>query len=143
MGDDDDQETGSIRVYYMKLIFYALLPLILFVTALGYWSIHSLVYKNFYKLKQNLTSSIVVLLFLVHPSISKMMFSSLNCMKIDDKLMLMADVHEQCFSGKHKVFLIILAIPSILVWAIGIPLLALVLLLRHRQTILHIESQDT
>ena len=55
----------------MKLIFYAVLPLILAVVSVSYWLLHSAVKRNFVELKNSTISTIVILLFLVHPNIAK------------------------------------------------------------------------
>ena len=135
MGDDQKQgEDGSI--YYMKLIFFAFLPAILGFGATLYWLLHSAIKRNFSELKNSLISTIVIVLFLVHPNIAKAMFSSFNCTQIDSELRLMPDISQICFQGKHALYLYSVSAPSVILWAFGIPLFALVLLLRNKKIIL-------
>lgn len=46
------------------------------------------------------------------------------------------DVSRVCYEGAHLGLSLGIALPGIILWAFGIPLFALILLLRNRKTIL-------
>ena len=43
------------------------------------------------------------------------------------------DLEEVCYEGKHKFWSLGLALPSLIVWGLGIPLFALILLLQNKK----------
>ncbi|CDW73142.1 UNKNOWN [Stylonychia lemnae] len=139
---DDQQESQDAEIYYMKLIFYAVLPAMLSLIALLYWLLHSAIKRSFVDMKNSLISTIVILLFLIHPNIAKSMFSSFNCMDIDGELRLMPDLSQKCFQGSHSGYILAVSFPSVIIWALGIPAFALILLMRNRKIILQIESSQ-
>ena len=68
------------------------------------------------------------------------MFSSFNCMEVDGTYRLRTDIEIVCYEGSHKLMLVIVALPSIIIWCLGIPATALVILLKNRTMILKIEN---
>lgn len=50
-------------------------------------------------MKDKIISTMVVLLFMVHPDIATKMFSSFNCMDVDNEKRLIADVVTVCYKG--------------------------------------------
>ncbi|CDW79084.1 UNKNOWN [Stylonychia lemnae] len=77
-------------------------------------------------------STIIIILFLVHPSIVQYMFSNFSCMTIDSDQRIQDDLEVKCWSDFHNFISYFIAIPSIIVWGIGIPFFALILLFRLR-----------
>ena len=45
------------------------------------------------------------------------------------------DVSNICYQGTHMFFMMTVAFPSIAVWVVGIPLFALILLIRNRRVL--------
>jgi len=56
--------------------------------------------------------------------------------KIGEVYYLRDDVEYECYTGQHLRFLLIIVIPSIVIWCAGIPLIALIILLKHKNLIL-------
>ena len=50
----------------------------------------------------------------------------MNCTPIDDENRLYEDLEELCFTGIHFWILILVSIPALLSWAVGIPIYALI-----------------
>ena len=46
---------------------------------------------------------------------------------------LIADTSIECFKGLHLIFTLMIAVPALIVYAVGLPFLALVLLIRSRK----------
>ena len=82
----------------------------------------------------------VVLMFLIHPDIAKALFSAFNCMQIEDKHRLKDNIDMICYEGKHLLYLLLIVIPSLIVWVFGIPLAALILLLKNKSIILQLDN---
>jgi hypothetical protein len=120
--------TDHVGVYYEKLIFYGLSPLILTFLSVIYWLIYCRIKKNYTYFKDCLISTVVVLLFLIHPNISSAMFSAFNCIELDGAYYLRGDVSSQCYKSDHLFYIYVVIAPSIIIWVIGIPLFALLCL---------------
>jgi hypothetical protein len=63
------------------------------------------------------------------------MFSAFNCIKLGDKYYLSTDASIVCYEGSHKLVLLTIVLPSIILWVIGIPLYALISLIKNRKII--------
>ena len=61
------------------------------------------------------------------------MFQNFRCLDIDGTKRLLEDLEVICFSRLHNFFSFAVAIPSIFGWCIGIPIFALILLIRDRK----------
>ena len=98
----DGKDNGSMPVYYEKLVMFGLLPIILAIVDFLFWVVY-MGYKNrkerrtYNGLRSNFTSTLVVLLFLVHPNITKAMFLSFNCIDIDGVQRLRMYVESICY----------------------------------------------
>lgn len=136
----DDEDNAGERVYYIKLIIYALLPLILSLAAFTFWFIYSGIKKTRQHLRHYLISTIVILLFMVHSDITKKMFASFNCYSVDGVLRLRDNLDTICYKGTHLTIMLIVTLPSLIIWVIGIPLFALILLFSNKKKILLLEA---
>lgn len=138
---NNGKDDGPLPVYYQKLTMYGLLPIVLAVCDIVFW-FALMAFRNrkvrgykFEGLKSNFTSALVVLLFLVHPNISKAMFLSFNCTEIDGVYRLKENIKSICYQDEHLTYMLIISIPSVFIWALGIPLFALFLLVANRKTL--------
>mmetsp|Transcript_9507 Transcript_9507/g.9079 ORF Transcript_9507/g.9079 Transcript_9507/m.9079 type:complete len:154 (-) Transcript_9507:1015-1476(-) len=118
------------------------MPIILAGTDILFWVVFSAIKGNFKNFWNHFVSTLVILLFLVHPTITQEMFQAFNCVKIGDIYYLRDDVEYECYTGQHLRFLAIIVIPSIIIWCIGIPLGALIILLRSKKLILKDGSEE-
>ena len=96
------------------------------------------------KIKDFTILSIVLMLFLFYPTLVKLTLSMLKCPSIghEGKMYLMADLQEPCFTGQHQVYMYLLTIPQLLVYVLGLPLTAALLILRNKNK-LHKEQFAT
>jgi hypothetical protein len=82
-----------------------------------------------------MVSSVVVMLFLVHPNIVSYTFHDFRCVDIDGESRLLDDLEVKCFDKSHSSITYYVAIPSIIVWGLGIPFFMLIFLLRAKSKI--------
>ncbi|CDW88760.1 UNKNOWN [Stylonychia lemnae] len=108
--NDESQKNGQrvqqfgIRIFYIKLAMFGILPFLLMLISSLFWFIlyHKPSDKHIRKTKS--ISSIVLLLFLVHPNIVKSVFNSFNCIDIDGDSRLKNDLEILCYSGQHNIW---------------------------------------
>ena len=131
--------------FYMKQIAVAMLVPVLIVLILILWSIINLCCALICckmkprEVKNNTVLTIVLMLFLSYPMLTRLCMSALKCPMVGGKLWLMADLQEQCFVGRHKTYIMALTIPCILVYIIGLPLLAVTIIMRNKD---HLNDHD-
>lgn len=79
--------------------------------------------------------SIIVMLFMLHPSITLMTFSLFDCTEVNGVRYLTRDIRSdyQCWSQAHLNWALGLGLPMTAVWVCGIPALGFVLLTRNRR----------
>eukprot|EP00347_Sterkiella_histriomuscorum_P022241 403331176 len=137
-GNPDDSDT----LYLQKLIFFALMPLILAIFSVAFWVILGLIKRNVTQIRDKLISTMVILLFLVHPTIAKILFQAFNCIEVDGINRLKSNIDMVCYKDQHMIYLFVVVIPGIIIWVIGIPLASLVMLLRNREKIMRVGKYD-
>jgi len=135
-----NEAIDSSKAYYSKLILFAILPLGIFAISFLYWASLCLYYDTNSYIKRELFTTAIVLFFLVYPNIAKVMFSHFSCIAIDFKgNFLQENTQIECWVKDHTFYSIIVAIPSIILWAIGFPTLILVIMIKRRSVL----YQDT
>jgi len=77
-------------------------------------------------------STLIIVLFLVHPSLVQYMFYDFKCLDIDGEGRIQDDLEVVCWNAEHKLYSYFIALPSIFVWGLGIPLFAFILLSKVR-----------
>lgn len=74
----DDGDGNLIRLYYQKMMMYALLPIILALGSFCFWSIYFCNKTRSQRTKRTsrIMATLIIVFFLVHPSIVEYMFSN-------------------------------------------------------------------
>jgi hypothetical protein len=107
-----------------------------------YWAL----YKALCRTKQypvgRAVSSLVVMLFLVHPNIVMHMFSDLRCVDIDGDQRLFDDLEIMCWGSAHTTMTFYIALPSLLVWGLGIPFFGFLALTKTRKALDIIQNRE-
>lgn len=85
-----------------------------------------------YAVGGKIIASIVIVLFLIHPTIIQYMFSNFKCFDIHGQSRLLSDLEVICYETDHNTFSFIVAIPSLILWGVGIPMFALIVLMIYR-----------
>eukprot|EP00347_Sterkiella_histriomuscorum_P024148 403332142 len=137
-----DDYTSFFRVYYLKLIIFAILPVGLMLLCQSFWAIYHKLFKIRSTIINKVMSTLVILLFLVHPSLVQYMFSNFQCKAIDGDYRVLDDLEVICWDNAHNFFSLFIAAPSIIVWGLGIPFFAFVLLRRNQSKLESIETRQ-
>ena len=88
------------------------------------------------KLNDYTILSLVLMSFLFYPMLTRLALSMLKCPWVGGKMWLMADLQEPCFEGRHLNYVITLTIPQLLLYVIGLPLTAVVIIIRNSHRLL-------
>eukprot|EP00347_Sterkiella_histriomuscorum_P012942 403366626 len=133
--DPNSQQGGEdpqIRIFFVKLVMIAVFPILLIIGCFIIWSAIKLILKRKINIKNSITSSVVIALFLAHSSIVQYMFYDFKCKKVDDQERVLNDLEVVCWDVQHTIYSYFVALPSILVWGLGTPLFAFSLLLKNK-----------
>eukprot|EP00347_Sterkiella_histriomuscorum_P016375 403353429 len=137
--DRKNNEDGTVtdnRVFFVKLVLIAFLPLAMSVICVITWYIIKIALQGKkIDILNRSVSSIVIVLFLIHPSVILYMFYNFKCKDIDGEMRIRNDLEIECWSDQHKYYSFYFAIPSIIVWGLGIPLAAFVILFYRRKAL--------
>jgi hypothetical protein len=87
-------------------------------------------------------SSLIVVLFLVHPNIAQSMFLAFNCIEVDGVFRMKENIKNICYQGEHLKYISVLVFPAVGLWVFGIPLLAFFVLLKNKETILLMNKKE-
>mmetsp|Transcript_3860 Transcript_3860/g.6766 ORF Transcript_3860/g.6766 Transcript_3860/m.6766 type:complete len:1674 (-) Transcript_3860:431-5452(-) len=156
-------ETGpNISNFYLKVMFYLALPVLAVVVPAVGWFTFYLLRRHLTRPVFRLWSLIVghtveepdplpvksevqdvfdkfiataaIALFMVYPGVSLTTLKLFRCKNLGtDHSFLVHDMHIQCYTPEHKYYILVLGVPSILVYIIGIPLVTLAILYRGRK----------
>lgn len=130
------QDITTKSVYYTKLQGTALIPAALLFLAIIVWcgiSLCSRVANIWHKV----VASLVMILFILHPSLTKAMFALYSCKEIKPgELWLVADFSLKCWDTEHVRTILIVSIPGIVVWIVGLPVACLFILYKLRRGLL-------
>ena len=119
----------------------ALAPVIIAFISYGFWGIKGRNEVSSHW-KNKATSTFIILLFLVHPNLVEYFFGVFNCYDIDGTKKLKGDLEIVCYEGPHLFWAFFVALPCILVWGLGIPFFAYILLQREKERLKRIEVRE-
>jgi len=124
---------SSQEIYYTNLKVYLIAPLVIIAGASVIWLLIGLFTKS-QSIRQKIVGSTVLLIFVLHTSLTKLTFSIFNCREIlPTELWLVTDLSIKCWDSKHISNMLQLALPGLIVWVIGLPTLCLLLLIRSKR----------
>ena len=133
---------SDAEVFYAAQITWALLPIALVVAVLAVWVLLGFFLKwPDDRADAYVRVSTVSLLYLLWPSLCSQTFSLFACRSVCDDvdpesgatiMYLKADLEERCLMGRHAAMIGAVAMPMLLVYVIGLPLVALVIVRRFR-----------
>ena len=89
---------SSVRLIWLKLVLYFMLPLIVGLVSFLFWFIYTRVKKQYREyMSDYITSTIVVVLFIVHPNICQMVFQIFNCKEVNNGFRMVVDLNVECY----------------------------------------------
>ena len=140
----DGTGENKIPLLYSRLIIAVTIPILVIVVSFIFWHIRFLIESRHLKFEDlsdrfeirelrnirdsKVTTTNIVILFLIHPTIVRVMFDMLNWDTIEGETRLVKDINTIWYKGSHLYMVIFLTIPSIIVWGFGIPISAVRLL---------------
>ena len=86
--------------------------------------------------KDGSVATIVFWAYFLYPTLCRQAFGLLICKKFDDTAYLVADLQEECWTGRHLLFIFLFTIPQIVLYVVGMPLYGL--WVAHRSRKIHI-----
>ncbi|CAI2367407.1 unnamed protein product [Moneuplotes crassus] len=93
---------------------------------------------NLFDFKRALIVSMICIIFLFHPAFTVKSLSIFLCTEIDQNDSRMTyHMEYKCYSWDHIKWIMIIALPLLVIWVIGLPIIALCILIKSRK---HLES---
>ena len=86
-----------------------------------------------YSPKDKMVLTIVVLLYMLYPTLLTEIFSMLACRDVGRGRYLVADMQEPCYTGRHLLWVLFLCLPQMILYVVGIPLIAITFLKRNKK----------
>ena len=100
----------------------AMLPILLAMFAYVVWWIVSRIKNTMDSFKERFIATIILILFLVHPALTKRMVDVFNCRDYDGTARLVTDYQVKCYEDPmHIMVAYYVAMPCLLLWGLGIP----------------------
>jgi len=78
----------------------------------------------------------------VHPNLVQYFFNAFNCIDVDGEKRMLEDLEITCYTGYHIFWACLIALPSLIVWGIGIPLFAFTLLNKEKDRLKRLEVKE-
>ncbi|TNV88176.1 hypothetical protein FGO68_gene8013 [Halteria grandinella] len=94
------------------------------------------------KKQGRIIATIIIVLFLVHPTITATMFNAFSCQNIDGTERLYEDLQVICYQSSHKIIAYSVGLPSLFIWGLGIPTYGLILVYRNRKELAKFEIKE-
>ncbi|CDW71354.1 UNKNOWN [Stylonychia lemnae] len=132
----------DMRIFFQKLVMLGILPFVCALATIIFWRVFKIIKKTEIGIRSRLISTMVIVLFLIHPSIVQYMFLDFKCMDIEDESRVVSDLEVICWSAQHRILSFFVAIPSIIVWGLGIPAFALLMMYQVSNNLSSIDSKE-
>ena len=122
----------STEIFKVFLSIFLPIALILIFTSI--WAlVYLLSSKKFGDLKRNIIISVVCILFLLHPNITKQALSLFECISVGNNDMRMRmHMEYKWYSNDLLVWIGIVGVPCMIIWVIAAPVVAFIILFKNR-----------
>jgi hypothetical protein len=128
------KDTGTTE--YFKALLTAILPIILLFIPIPFWLILKPLpcLKMGWKLmRDRIVLTMIVFMFIVHPSVTSMAVGLFNCYSLNERLWLYKDLSVPCWDDMHRSYAFGIGIPMIVVWVIGLPAVGFIIVRYYRK----------
>ena len=122
---------SNINIFYFRFILLSIFLPIIVLTNDVLWKIHSICFKR--KRKKHLLSSIMLLIYLIQPSLILEYFKYVDCVAIDGIFRVRTYLLEECWVGDHAFYFYCMVLPSLIIWALIYPLFMFYLLYSYNK----------
>ena len=147
--NDGSHQSTKFPLFYYKLILTSAIPWGLIITT---WIIWEIVYRTKSKglkepddgaeihhislqVKSMRSTTAFVMMFLIHPTLLSVLFSMFNCYEIDGVEYLVSNMETECYTGLHLILLLVITVPSIIFFGLGIPFASFIVLFHKRDSL--------
>ncbi|OMJ71850.1 hypothetical protein SteCoe_29840 [Stentor coeruleus] len=126
--------SNSSSIYFNKLAMYCIIPIIIALISLIVWTLIGMAKGTFSYLNREFYTTAIVLFFLVYPNIVKSMFMNFQCTQFDIiGWYLDQNTAIQCWDTIHTKYSLIIAVPGMITWAVGVPTFLLVIMSKKKR----------
>ena len=113
-------------VFWTTRIVWSFLPVLLCGFAVVVWyGMH--VMKGVIDFIPKIRVTVVTILYIIWPGLCSQTFLMFACRSLCDREVLRIDLEERCWEGRHATFIILLGIPTFLVYVLGCPIVVLII----------------
>ena len=109
------------KAFFTKVALMSAVPLLFFLTSSLYWTVTAVIKQSISTLTNQLIASGMILFFLVHPSVIRVLFGVFNCEEIQPGEYWVASLQIRCWEGRHLTYALAVALPGLIIWGIGVP----------------------
>ena len=132
----DEFISEDVDTYFKRLLIQFSIPIWFVILPLLVWSIVAWRRRDMNYIYTHFISTMIIMLFIAHPDVSTMMFSAFVCIEIESgETWLLEDLDIQCWQGHHNEYAYGIALPGLIIWTIGIPIFALLILVRYKRSL--------
>jgi hypothetical protein len=126
---------------YKSAVILSVLPVASFLFTLSIWSLVNAV-KQVQNLKDKVIASLTASIFLLHGTITESMLNLFDCFEIETgEYWLSGETDVRCWTTEHKFYMFAVALPTLLVWSVGLPLLSFSILACKRRKLNQLENK--
>jgi len=95
--EGEDTSASLYRIYFMKLGIISVLPFLVLATSATFWNIYLSFYKRPKDFSNRFISTVIILLFLIHPTIVQVLFDVFDCQDVNGTDRLLNDLEVVCW----------------------------------------------
>ena len=134
---DSNVITMTPNIAIFKVMLTGLLPIFLIIIGLVFWSaVYMIPVKVFKDFKRNMCVTAIVILYLLHPMLTKVGLEMFQCIKVDEgKYNARINIDFGCFSADHMKWCAFIGVPIVVFWSIGCPVLIFWILFKKRNSL--------
>lgn len=113
---------------YAKHLVVGVVPLVQIAMSFLFWGAVALLRGHRRYVCDHNLSTIMSLLLLMHSALASSVLSLFACRRLDNGIWLLEDISLRCWEDRHLFTVLVLGLPSLLIWVLGFPLVFVVLL---------------
>eukprot|EP00359_Climacostomum_virens_P007602 CAMPEP_0204901898 /NCGR_PEP_ID=MMETSP1397-20131031/3348_1 /ASSEMBLY_ACC=CAM_ASM_000891 /TAXON_ID=49980 /ORGANISM="Climacostomum Climacostomum virens, Strain Stock W-24" /LENGTH=1637 /DNA_ID=CAMNT_0052070321 /DNA_START=1200 /DNA_END=6113 /DNA_ORIENTATION=- len=125
-------ELNSKETFYLNISVIAVLPFCLICATIVVWVLIRLQSVPVDHWRDKLVGSMTVLIFLIHPFLTKQMFSIFACEKVESDSWISSDFSIMCWDYEHYFYVLAFAMPSLIIWVCFLPIFCVFFLFKKR-----------
>ena len=133
--------TPSTAIF--KTFLTGVLPLFLIFISLVVWGLLYLIPNKWFKdFSRNIAITAIVIIYLLHPTLTKVGLQLFQCIKVDEGVYkVKLDLNIDWYSYVHIKWWIIIGLPMIIIWVIACPFLVFWILFKNRKALEEVRIQ--